>query len=185
MKNSLQSALAQVGEEILRDEMEPSCYARALAKAGGNTQEGLAVYIDLRADELRSKIDKQKRLEDRRISAMDTSPAVSLKTTTENDLLRPAILLLSIFVSSTTLFSFVCIHSSNPLCENDLFWSLSGASVVTTLVLFIGLFLNYKLHQTTLHQLLLPVTIIFAISSFAGASKIIARPDSVVWQSQK
>ena len=78
-----------IGGELLTENLDPECWARALVETGGTEAEALSRYAQLRAESLSETVEwkqeKAKALEDRKIAAAQESTKRSIRRVFSKD----------------------------------------------------------------------------------------------------
>ncbi len=105
MNITLQKALHQSGSEILSSQLDPSCYASAMAEARGNSTLAIGIYAQKRAQLLFKKNQQASQRDKQRLAAMllTQRKAPSVKTSWRSPL--SILLCLTLFIgllSATT-----------------------------------------------------------------------------------
>ena len=168
-----QEACRRAGEEILNNNLDPRCYALALTEADGNNVRAAGLYAEIRAGELLQEIQLSEQKETRRSHQMALIPYTKLASRKEVDLFRPALLLMTLFLGTAGVMTFVSSKRTGVLCEGCLPQICLIAVLVVAISLVGALILRLRIKRLEFTSALMPFAVIIACLSLGSAADMV------------
>lgn len=181
MNSLYQKAFSQSGQELLSGNLEPTCYASVMTEAAGDASKAMGLYAERRAaviyaDLLRLEGDGQ-----RRLMAMSLERPRIRRRETENDLFRPLLLMLAIFLGSTSVLLYFCSSVHGEICPQILRKICMTSLSLVGLGLLTAILIRLKLPRMSFAAAMMPFAIALSLCSLGSASYMVKKRQQVAW----
>ncbi len=185
MKTLYQKAYFQSGQELLNGKLEPSCYATVMSESVGDTTRAMGLYAERRAAVIYAELVETDERAKRRVKAMTLAPQKMMRPRNEIDLFRPLVLLLVMFLGSTSVLLFLCGSIHGEICPGSLGKILLTASVLVAFFLTSAILVRLKLPKVSFPKVMMPFAMMVSLCSLGSASYMVKKNQQVMWNADQ
>ena len=181
MDTSLQQALHQSGSEILSSKLEPSCYASAMAEAGGNPTLAMGIYAQKRAQLLLKKTQAAHQRDKQRLAAMQLIQNSSTAGKSPRNPGLSILLSLTLFIGALSATMAIYAAAVGKISGQNLIQFIMIALIASGCCLSLTGWILHLFPRLQFVKIMLLFTTLAASASLSASVYLVKKSASIEW----